>query len=287
MKGRTCLVTGASGGIGKECAVALATMGATVVGVGRDPQRSEQALNEIRLRSGNGAVEMLRGDFAQLADVRRIAAEFRDRHARLHVLVNNAGTVYGRHELTLQGVEKTFAVNHLGYFLLTRELLPLLQASAPARVVSVASMANYRGSLDVADLAHRKGWNVGTAYARSKLCNVLFTKELARRIDGTGVTANCLHPGVVATDIWGRSFLSRVYGWIVRFKMITPAQGADTMTWLASDPSVAHVSGEYFDTRTVRKPNKVAEDRGLALALWEASERLVAAPAESSGAGPG
>lgn len=275
MTGRVCLVTGASAGIGKECAVELAKLGATVVGVGRNPQRTDEALAEIRQRSGNKAVEMLRGDFARLDDVRRVAREFRERHARLHVLVNNAGTVYPKREMTPEGVDVTFSVNHLSYFLLTQELLPLLLASPPARIVNVASKANYRGTVDLADLAHEHGWSVAAAYSRSKLCNVLFTKELARRLDGQGATANCLHPGVVATDIWGRSWQSRLLGWIVRMNMITPEEGAKTMVFLATDPGVQHTSGLYFDTCKPKRANPLSDDQALAKALWERSEQLV------------
>jgi NAD(P)-dependent dehydrogenase (short-subunit alcohol dehydrogenase family) len=275
MTGRVVLVTGASAGIGKECCVELAKMGATVVGVGRNPQRSDEALAEIRKRSGSKAVEMLLGDFARLDDVRKVAQQFKDRHARLHVLVNNAGTVYPARELTPQGVEQTFAVNHLAYFLLTHELLPLLQASPPARIVNVASKAHYRGKIDLTDLAHERGWNVESAYSRSKLCNVLFTKELARRLDGTGVTANCLHPGVVATDIWGRAWQSRLLGWLIRLTMITPAEGAKTMLFLASDPGVQSTSGVYFDTSKPKRHNPLADDLDLARTLWQKSAELV------------
>ena len=275
LTGKVALVTGASSGIGKETAIALAQMGATVVCMSRDPER---AAAEIRARSGSSKVETLAADLSTIVGAKTAAAAYRQHHPALHILVNNAGTVHPTREVTQDGLEKTIALNHMGYFVLTTELLPMLQACAPARIVSVASMGHRHAKLDVDDLAMTKGWSIMLAYGNSKLCNVLMTTELGRRLAGTGVTANCLHPGGVRTNIWDQGGIAGklvgVLGWPF---MVTAAQGADTIIWLASSPECEGKTGGYWYKRKLEKTTKAAQDPALAAQLWAKSAALVAA----------
>jgi NAD(P)-dependent dehydrogenase (short-subunit alcohol dehydrogenase family) len=279
MGDKTCLVTGASSGIGKETALALATMGATVVLHGRDPARSEAALAQIKAASGNPRVELSVADLSSLAEVRRLAEAFLARHTRLDVLVNNAGVIRFRREVTADGLEYTFALNHLAYFLLTHLLLDVLKASAPARVVNVSSDAHYNGHLNFGDLQSERGYNVYGVYAASKLANVLFTYELARRLEGTGVTANCLHPGFVASRFGkdnrgtvgalGRGLLT-----LLRPFALSPQKGAQTSIYLASSPDVAGVSGRYFANCKPKTSSRESNDVAAAQRLWQVSAEL-------------
>jgi NAD(P)-dependent dehydrogenase (short-subunit alcohol dehydrogenase family) len=282
MHGKVCLVTGASSGIGKETAVELAKLGATVVAVSRDRVRGEAALAEIRSRSGNPTVELLLGDLGVQSGVRRVAADFREKHDHLHVLVNNAGAAFPDRKLTADGIERTFALNHMGYFLLTDLLLDLLKGSAPARIVNVASVGHKQWRKAEFDPKHEQGFSTFSAYAQSKLANILFTAELGRRLQGTGVTVNCLHPGGVATNIWtaADSIASKLIGILGKPFMLTPAQGAETMVFLASDPSVADVTGQYFYKKRAVRPSRLGQDPALAHKLWELSEHLLT-PQES------
>ena len=274
LTGKIALVTGASSGIGKVTAIALARMGATVVCLSRDPER---AAAEIRARSGSSKIETLAADLGTIAGGKQAAADFLARHDRLHILVNNAGAAYGQRELNADGLEKTIALNHMGYFVLTNALLDTLEASAPARIVSVASRAHKGARLDVDDLAMRNGWGQRRVYGISKLCNILFTKELTRRLAGTGVTATCLHPGVVATNIWGASgsLGGKLVGLLGKPFMVTPAQGADTIIWLAASPDVAGESGGYYIRRQLAPTSAAASDSALAGRLWATSAALV------------
>ena len=276
LHGKVALVTGASSGIGKETAIDLAKQGATVVCMSRDPER---AVAEIRARSGSQAVETLAADLATIAGCKRAAADFRARHAALHILVNNAGAAYGKRELSADGLEKTFALNHMGYFVLTTELLDLLQASAPARIVSVASVGHKRAKLDLDDLAMERRWSTLTAYGNSKLCNILFTLELSKRLAGSGVTATCLHPGAVSTNIWESSgnFGGKLIGLFGKPFMVTPVEGADTIVWLASSPDVDGQSGGYYCKRRLDKTTDAAQDAELAARLWQKSLVLASA----------
>ena len=276
MRDKTVVITGATNGIGLEAAVALARDGARVVMVGRNPEKTAAAVADVRKRSGSDAVESLLCDFSSQESIRKLAVDLRARCARIDVLVNNAGTVHARRTLTAERIESTFAVNHLGYFLLTNLLTELLVKSAPARVVNVASVAHYRGTLDFDDLGFERGYQVMKAYARSKLANVLFTRELARRLAGTGVTVNALHPGTVATGIW-----SAAPGWlrpvlaIAKMFMVSPQEGARRIVYLASSPEVAATTGSYFEEDRAKKPARLAEDDALAARLWSESARLV------------
>jgi len=281
LKGKTILLTGGTNGIGLEASVELARRGATLVIVGRDPGRTDKALAEIKRRSGSGDVTALLCDFASQAQVRKLAADFRAAHGRLDVLVNNAGAVNARRTLTEDGLEATLAVNHLGYFLLTRLLEDLVVRSAPSRIVSVASRAHYRGSLDFDDLGYEKGgYSAIGAYSRSKLANVLFSNELARRLAGKGVSVNCLHPGVVATGIWAKSpwWVQPVVALIRPFCFISAEEGGRTITQLAAAPEGAAHHGAYLSDGKLAKAGRQARDEALARRLWDVSARLVGLP---------
>jgi retinol dehydrogenase 14 len=280
LTGKTVLITGATSGIGLEAAVAMARMGARLTMVGRDPTRTAQKLDEMRTRSGATAVDSLFCDFSSQAQVHRLADAFRERHDRLHVLVNNAGTVFNKRTLTPDGIEATFAVNYLGPFLLTNLLLDLLVKSAPARVIVVASDGHYGATLDFNDLGFKRSYRIMAAYGRSKLAEILFTRELARRLDGTGVTVNSLHPGTVATNIWSGApaFTRPFFALAKRLAMISPAAGAETIVYLATSPEVGGMSGLYFDKNRPKFPSRLAQDDALARRLWDESARLVQLP---------
>ena len=280
LRGKVCVVTGASSGIGKVTARELARQGAKVVVVARDRQRCETALAHIREAASGADVSIALCDFASQRSIRRLAAELCTEHPAIHVLVNNAGGVLGERRLTEDGIEATFAVNHLGYFLLTELLLDRLRSSAPARIVNVASEAHRRGHLDWEDLSAARRFDSFRAYGTSKLSNIAFTFELARRLEGSGVTANAMHPGVVATNFGASG------GTLIRFavKLARPffrteEKGADTAVWLASSPEVEGITGKYFMDRHEARPSREASDPEVARKLWEVSERLVAASA--------
>jgi retinol dehydrogenase-14 len=285
LKGKTCVVTGANNGIGKVTAAALASIGARVLMVCRDPARGEAARAEIAAASNHGAVELLIADMGSQRQVRRVAAEIRDRCDRLDVLVNNAGAMNTARTLTEDGIETTWAVNHLGYFLLTNELLDVLSASAPARVVNVASRAHVSARIDFDDVQGERSWAGYRMYGQSKLANVLFTYELARRLDGSGVTANCLHPGVVATG-FGHNNKSDLYGRVfdlvmtaIRPFLTSPERGAATSIYLASSPEVDGVTGNYFADRKPVRSSAVSYDENVAARLWQLSEEQIRASA--------
>jgi NAD(P)-dependent dehydrogenase (short-subunit alcohol dehydrogenase family) len=274
------LVTGANAGIGKEACVKLARAGAEVVMVARDRGRGEAALAEVKQRASSDKVSLLECDFASQASIRALAAAYRERHQRLDVLVNNAGSVSDKRQLTVDGIEQTFAVNHLGYFLITNLLLDLLEKSAPARVVNVASIGHRRGTMDFDDLGYERGYFIMKAYSRSKLGNVLFTVELARRLAGRGVTVNCLHPGGVATNIWSHApwYARPVLELGKKLFMISPEQGGDTIVYLAASPEVEGQTGGYYEKNQRVRPARRAEDPALAQRLWDVSLDLVHLP---------
>jgi retinol dehydrogenase 12 len=278
MSGKICLITGATSGIGKETAMRLAMLGATVVIAARDPARAETVGEEIRLRVPLARVETVTVDLSSLVQVRRLADEVRARYDRLDVLLNNAGVITQRRRLTGDGLESTFAVNHLAPFLLTNLLRDLLQRSAPSRVVTVASAAHKQvRAIPWDDLATGATNAHSRAYPLSKLCNILFTGELARRLEATGVTANSLHPGFIRTGL-GRD-ISGMAGSVVRLILRFqpgPAAGASTSVYLASSPEVARTTGGYFVKSRPAKPSALAGDSRAAARLWELSEELVA-----------
>jgi len=273
MDGKVCVVTGATSGIGKATAVTLARLGATVVLVGRDRGRTEAAAAEISSVSASPPRAEI-ADLASLEQVRELAGRLAGLE-RIDVLVNNAGLVLGERRTTLDGFEHVFALNHLAPFLLTSLLLPTLTASAPARVVTVTSDAHSAARLDLSDPNLEHGWDSWRSYANSKLANILFTRELARRLDGTGVTANCAHPGVVRTG-FGREArpLLRLGVTIARPFMASPERGADTIVYLASSPDVADETGGYYVRRQRREPSAAARDDAAARKLWEISEKM-------------
>ena len=275
MSGKVCLVTGATSGIGEVTAEELARKGATVVLVGRNPQKCEATVGRIRERTGNLAVEALVADLSSQAEVRRLADEFRRRYDRLDVLVNNAGALFMERREGVDGVEMTFALNHLAYFLLTNLLLDRLKASAPSRIVVVSSDAHRGVTMDFEDLQGRRKFKGFRAYSRSKLANVLFVRELARRLEGTGVTANALHPGFVASGFfsgdgpawWAMRRLAALFA-------VTPEQGAKTSVYLASSPEVEGVTGRYFVKEEPVEPSSAARDEEAARRLWRVSEEM-------------
>jgi len=283
MEGKVCVVTGATSGIGKAVATAVAGLGATVVLVGRDRRRTEAAAAEIGSVSASKPRAEI-ADLASLDQVRGLAARLAGLE-RIDVLINNAGLVLGERRMTPDGVEHVFAVNHLAPFLLTSLLLPKLTASVPARVVTVTSDAHSAARLDLADLNLESGWDSWRAYANSKLANIMFTRELARRLDGTGVTANCAHPGVVRTG-FGRDArpLLRLGITIARPFLASPERGADTIVYLATSPDVADQTGGYYVKRQKREPSAAARDDAAARELWEISEKMTGlAPARPTG----
>jgi retinol dehydrogenase 14 len=280
---KVCLITGATSGIGKATAMELASMGASVVMVGRDRGRGEAALAEIKEGSANASVDLMMADLSSQEQIRRLAHEFKEAYPRLDVLINNAGLFRGERITTQDGQETTFAVNHLAYFLLTKLLLDVLKASAPSRIVNVASGEQRNGTIDFDDLQGEKRYNGPKAYSQSKLATVLFTYELARRLEGTGVSANCLHPGgrmPVRTNFG--SGVSGVIGLMVRALrplMISPEKGAETSIYLASSPEVEGVSGRYFVKKAEARTSDESYDAGLARRLWEVSAELTNLPA--------
>lgn len=277
MHGKTILITGATNGIGLEASVELARRGARMFLVGRDPGRTAAAVEQVKARSGSGEVSSFLCDFSSQASIRALAGEVLAQLDRLDVLINNAGGVNKKRELTVDGIEKTFAVNHLGYFLLTNLLLDLLKRSAPARIVTVASIGHRRGTLDFDDLGfERGGYWIMKAYTRSKLANVLFANELARRLAGTGVTSNSLHPGSVATNIWSGAptWAKPVIQLLWRPFFLTAEQGGAFIVQLAADPKLEGVTGKYFETGKLVAPAPLAQDEALARKLWDVSAAM-------------
>jgi retinol dehydrogenase 12 len=280
LDGRVVLITGGNAGIGKESAVALASMGAQVVFTARDAARGTEALAEIRTRSGNDAVDVMPLDLARFASVREFAKRWSDEHDQLDVLVNNAGLILNSRRETDDGNEMTFQVNHLGPFLLTQLLRDQLVAGDDARVVNVASDAHSsaRRGLDFDDLQSRRHYRGFRVYGKTKLANILFTRELARRWDDTGVTANAVHPGFVASS-FGRDGDTGRFGALL-FPLLkpfalSPEQGARTQVYVASAPELAGITGGYWVKSAPATPSAAAQDDAAAARLWEVSEELV------------
>ena len=277
MQGKTVVATGATSGIGEVAAVKLATMGARIVFVARDAQRAEVTLAKLERVAPRLGHRFHIADLSLMVDTRRVGAAIVESEPRIDALINNAGAIFSQRRVTSEGLEMTFALNHMAYFVLTEALRERLVASAPARIVSTASAAHAAAKFDPDDLQCAQGYGGWKAYSRSKLDNILFTRELARRLVGSGVTANCLHPGFVASRFgdemggWGRRLLSLGKSMFA----ISPDDGADTIVHLVSAPELATVSGEYFARRKVQAPSAAARDDRAARQLWEASEALV------------
>jgi len=279
MEGKTVMATGASLGIGRVTALELARMGARVVMVCRNPDKGQAVRTEIIRSSGNDAVELMIADLGSQDQIRALANDFLATHDRLDVLVNNAGALNMRRTTTVDGYETTFAVNHLGYFLLTNLLLDLLKRSAPSRIVNVSSRAHLNGHINFDDLNCEKRYAAGRAYGQSKLANVLHAYELARRLEGTGVTANALHPGVVRTG-FGRNnagVVGALFGVaqvVGRAFYVSEEKGARTSVYLASSPEVEGVTGKYFSLCREAQSSAESHDTGVARRLWDVSEEM-------------
>jgi NAD(P)-dependent dehydrogenase (short-subunit alcohol dehydrogenase family) len=272
------VITGGTDGIGKAAAYALALQGARLLVQGRDPDKGARAVAELRSRSGNPAIELLQADFSSLAEVRRLAAAVMERTPRVDVLVNNAGSIYTKRAVSKDGHEMTFAVNHLAAFLLTHLLLDALKRGAPSRIVTTASNAHLGAKISFDDLLAGRKYSPMGAYATSKLANVLFTRALAKRLEGTGVTATCVHPGFVRTN-FGRNnevspLLKPILTLIARFAR-TPEKGAETVVYLARSPEIQGASGGYYVDCKSAPTSPAAQDDAAAERLWRLSEQLV------------
>src|SRR5262245_33864436 len=280
MKGKVCVVTGGTDGIGKAAAHGLATQGARLLVHGRDPEKGARAVAELQARSGNPSIEFLGADFGSLAEVRALAAAVLERAPRIDVLVNNAGSMFIKRAVSKDGYEMTFAVNHLAPFLLTHLLLDALQRAAPARIVTTASNAHLRAKIPFDDLQLTRKYSPMGAYGISKLANILFTRALARRLEGKAVSATCLHPGFVRTNFGANNnrdispVFKALFLLISRFAR-TPEKGAETVIYLASSPDVHGESGGYYFDCKPLSPSAAGQDDEAAERLWQISERLV------------
>jgi retinol dehydrogenase-14 len=281
MHGKTCVITGANTGIGKAAAEQLAALGAHVVMVCRNRERGERARTDISAaaqESGRrGSTELLIADLSSQSDVRAVAHDILVAHPKIDVLVNNAGLALARRELTVDGIERTFAVNYLAYFMLANLLLPALRAAGRARIINVASGAHASGRFDLDNLQGERQYRNYSMYAASKLQDVMFTYALARRLAGSGVTVNTLHPGVVATEIWRQVPVLRT---LSRWFMLSPEKGARTTVYLAASPDVDGVTGEYFDKCQPARTTRISRDTALQEQLWSVSVALTGTGAE-------
>jgi len=273
---RISLITGATSGIGKAAAALLAAQGMEIILTGRNAAKVENTVSEIREQTGSRSISYLIADFSDLTDVKQLAEQFRQQFPRLDILINNAGAYFNRRHRTVYGVEKTFLVNHLAPFLLTNLLLNSLQKSESARIINVSSGAHYNAQLDLDDLNFDRFYFGYWAYGRSKLANILFTYELARKLKDKSITVNALHPGRVGTDIFKTDF--SIFGgplkWLIERISLTPEQGADNTVYLATSPEVEGVTGKYFVKREAVASSPLSYDEDLARRLWEISEQI-------------
>ena len=276
MNGKICLVTGGTNGIGKSTAQELARMGATVVIVGRDAQKTSEVVQEIRAASGNPNVDSLLADLSSQQEVRRLADEFKSKYSQLHVLLNNAGAVFMQRQLSVDHIEMTFALNHLASFLLTNLLLDTIKASAPARIINVSSNAHTTGKIEFDNLQGERNYSP-RVYKNSKLANILFTMELARRLEGTGVAVNALHPGFTATGFANNNgkVMATLVSIFAPLVARSPAKGAETSIFLASSPSVESITGKYFHDSRVIPAALQATDMVVARKLWAVCAEMV------------
>jgi NAD(P)-dependent dehydrogenase (short-subunit alcohol dehydrogenase family) len=275
MKEKVVMITGANSGIGKAASLAIAKMGATVVMVARNREKGEAARSEIVRKSQNDSVDLLLADLSSLVSVRQLATEFQSKYSRLDVLINNAGLFNQRRRVTTDGFENTFATNYLAPYLLTNLQLDLLKASAPSRIINVSSVGHYNGHINFDDLNLEKEYGGWKAYGQSKLALVLFTHELAKRLQGTGVTVNSVHPGTVATNIWTRPLGPA--GFIMalpKLFMTSPEKGAETIVYLASSPDAKGLNGEYLEKLKVKKSSDESYNEEIAQKLWDVSAKL-------------
>jgi NAD(P)-dependent dehydrogenase (short-subunit alcohol dehydrogenase family) len=278
MNGKICVVTGANSGIGKETALGLAQMDAHVVMVCRNAEKGKAALEDVRRESGNSQVDLLIADMSSQASMRALAKQIIAKYPRLDVLINNAGGAARERKLSADGIEMTLAANHLGPALLTLLVLDLMKASTPSRIINVSSEAQRRARPDMNDLQfERRKFNTFAAYGQSKLLMNAFTFELARRLEGTGVTANCLHPGVVATNIWGADppFIFKMIIAVVKPFMLSSKQGAEVSVYLATSPDVAQTSGQYFVKSKPAQSSPLSRDPRIAAEIWGWTETMI------------
>ncbi len=276
LQGKICLITGSSSGIGLITARELARQGATVVLLCRNRARGEAAQAEIKAATGNEQVDLLVADLSLLAEVRRAASEFQQKYAQLHILIHNAGGANHERIVTSEGFEMTFATNYLAPFLLTELLLDMLKASAPARVINVSSTAHTSGKINFADLQGEKSYGMWRAYGQAKLALILFTYELASQLQGTGVTVNALHPGVIASNFGANLGSVLRFGWKIASPfMLTPEQGAQTTLFLATSPEVEGVTGKYFSASKEKKSSPRSYDAETRARLWQVTSELV------------
>lgn len=277
MQGKTVVITGGTSGIGEVAALNLAGQGARIVLIARDSARGEATLARLRRANPSAQHAAHYGDLSVIADMKRVAAAVSASEARIDVLINNAGAVFLSRKVSADGLEMTFATNHMAYFIVTNLLLDRLKATPGARIVSTASDAHKSGKIDFDDLQSEKSYSSFRVYGTSKLCNILFTRELARRLDGSGVTANCLHPGFVGTR-FGQNNASNIFLKVLRSAImslgISPEEGAKTIIHLASSSDVATISGEYFYKCKIAEPTQAAQDDAAAKRLWEVSAKL-------------
>src|SRR6267378_177113 len=278
MTGKTCLITGGNSGIGKATALGLARMGANIVIVSRSKEKGEAALAEIIAKSGNRNVELMLADMSSQDSIRRLASDFKAGHGKLHLLVNNAGVYLTRRTTTVDGLESTFAINHLGPFLLTNLLLDLLKASAPSRIVNVSSDAHNGAKVNFEDLQGEKKFSGWHAYAQSKLAMILFTHELAKKLDGTGVTVNSAHPGVVRTNFANNNGLVTFGFRLMRPFFISPKSAAKRILYVATSSDLEGVTGKYFTKMHEAKSSQESYDDDSAKRLWQISEQLTKVP---------
>jgi NAD(P)-dependent dehydrogenase (short-subunit alcohol dehydrogenase family) len=276
MNGKICLVTGGTNGIGKSTAQELARMGATVVIVGRDAQKTSEVVQGIRAASGNPNVDSLLADLSSQQEVRRLAHEFKNKYSQLHVLLNNAGAVFMQRQLSVDDIEMTFALNHLASFLLTNLLLDVIKASAPARIINVSSNAHTTGKIEFDNLQGERNYSP-RVYENSKLANILFTMELARRLEGTGVAVNALHPGFTATGFAKNNgkVMATLVSIFAPLVARSPEKGAEMSIFLASSPSVEGMTGKYFYDSQMIAAAPQATDMVVARKLWDASNEIV------------
>lgn len=275
MENKLCVITGANSGIGYETTKEIAAQGAFVVMVCRNEDKAEAARQQIISEIPDAGLSIILCDFASMDDIRRAAAEIAEQYEKIDILINNHGFIAKEYDTTVDGLEQTFGVNHIGYFLFTNLLLPQVKAAGKARIVNVASTAHRRGEFDPDNIQLKTGYDNWKAYGNSKLFNILFTKELANRLKDTDVAANCLHPGVIASNFGQSSTLpvKLFYKLAGRF-MKDNRQGAETTIYLATSPEVEEVNGAYFSNKKVATPSKIARDDEAAKKLWEISEEI-------------
>jgi NAD(P)-dependent dehydrogenase (short-subunit alcohol dehydrogenase family) len=283
MQGKVCIVTGSNSGIGKETALALAGMGAVVVMAVRNRERGERARSEIVEKTGDQATDLMICDVSSIESIRRFAREYKEKYDRLDVLINNAGAVFSKRQVTPDGVEMTLVVNYLGPFLLTLELLPLLKASAPSRVINLSSGMHGTGKIDLDDLQSEKRYRGMQAYANAKLMVMTITYEWARRLDGTGVAVNAVEPGFVATNL-GRnsgSLISSIMFGLVRPIQVSPRKGAETSVYVATSDDLEGVTGKCFAKLKEKPPSKISYDREIQRRLWDLTVDLLGVDLDS------